>query len=40
MIDLGLSDGVWSEVKSGLVRGQQVIVDENTDDKKRGFRLF
>jgi len=40
MVDLGLTDGVWSEVKSGLVKGQQVIVDEHTDDKKRGFRLF
>jgi HlyD family secretion protein len=40
LIDLGLTDGVWTEVKSGLVQGQQVIVDEHTDDKKRGFRLF
>lgn len=40
LIDVGITDGVWTEIKSGLTSGAQVIIDEQTDEKKRGFRLF
>ncbi len=40
IIDVGITDGVWTEVKGGLQQGAQVIVDESVTKKQRGFRLF
>lgn len=40
LVDVGITDGVWTEIKSGLSAGGTVIVDEHTEEKKRGFRLF
>jgi HlyD family secretion protein len=39
-IEIGVSDGVYTEVKSGLRPGDSVVVDEKARDQKRGFRLF
>jgi HlyD family secretion protein len=40
LVDVGITDGVWTEIKKGLSAGSRVIVDERTEEKKRGFRLF
>ncbi len=40
VISLGISDGVWTEVKDSLKEGQEVIVDEKPREEKKGFRLF
>lgn len=40
LITVGITDGVWTEIKSGLESGAQVIIDEQAAEKKRGFRLF
>ncbi len=40
IVDIGITDGVWTEVKEGLAERAEVIVDEEVDKKKRGFRLF
>lgn len=40
LVDVGITDGVWSELRGGLAPGAQVIVDERPSGEKRGFRLF
>lgn len=40
LIEVGISDGVWTEVRAGLQPGEEVIVDERPTDENRGFRLF
>jgi len=40
LVQIGISDGVWTEIKEGLSKDQEVIVDEKPQDKKKGFRLF
>jgi len=40
IVNIGITDGVWTEIKNGIAQGRQVIVDEQLDEKKRGFRLF
>lgn len=40
IIKTGISDGVWTELKGGLEKGAQVIVDEKPQELKKGFRLF
>ncbi len=40
LIDIGISDGVWTEVEGGLEKGQEVIVDERPRNEEKGFRLF
>lgn len=40
VIDLGISDGVYTVVRSGLELGAPVIVDETATEVRRGFRLF
>lgn len=40
IIEVGVSDGVYTEVKGGLDKGAQVIVDEKPKESKKGFRLF
>jgi len=39
-IEPGVSDGVYTEAKSGLKTGDAVVVDEKPRDLKRGFRIF
>ena len=34
LIDVGITDGIFTEVKGGLKDGEKVIVDETDDDKK------
>jgi HlyD family secretion protein len=40
VIDIGISDGVYTVVKNGLDAGAAVIVDEKVNETQRGFRLF
>lgn len=40
VIQVGISDGVYTVVRSGLELGAPVIVDENATEARRGFRLF
>lgn len=40
IIQIGISDGVFTEVKGGLDKGALVIVDEKPREMKKGFRLF
>lgn len=40
IVDIGKSDGVWTELEGGLPKDAQVIVDEKPRESKRGFRLF
>jgi HlyD family secretion protein len=40
VIQIGISDGVYTVVKGGLEAGAAVIVDEKVSETKRGFRLF
>lgn len=40
VVEIGISDGVWTELKSGLSPGEQPIVDEKPRESKKGFRLF
>lgn len=40
IVKTGISDGVWTELKGGLEKGAQVIVDERPQEAKKGFRLF
>lgn len=40
LVDVGISDGVWTELRGGLAEKAQVIVDEKPSDEKKGFRLF
>jgi hypothetical protein len=40
IVKTGISDGVWTELKGGLEKGEQVIVDEKPQEAKKGFRLF
>ena len=40
IIQTGISDGVWTELKGGLEKDAKVIVDEKPQDLKKGFRLF
>ena len=39
-VDVGVSDGVWTELEAGLPKSAQVIVDERPPEEKKGFRLF
>lgn len=39
-IEIGISDGVYTVVRSGLEPEAPVIVDENASEARRGFRLF
>ena len=39
-VEIGISDGVWTELKQKLPEGSKVIVDEKPSDAKKGFRLF
>jgi HlyD family secretion protein len=34
LIDVGITDGIFTEVKGGLKDGEKVIIDETDDDKK------
>lgn len=40
VVEVGISDGVWTELKGGLTEGARPIVDEKPDESKKGFRLF
>ncbi len=40
IVETGVSDGVWTEVRGGLEKSASVIVDEKPRESKRGFRLF
>ena len=40
LVEVGITDGVWTEIESGLKAGVEVIIDENVNEAKRGFRLF
>jgi len=40
VIEIGISDGVYTVVHGGLQAGAPVIVDEKVSEQKRGFRLF
>jgi HlyD family secretion protein len=40
VVEVGISDGVWTELKEGLALGARPIVDEKPDESKKGFRLF
>jgi len=40
VIDIGISDGVYTVVRAGLEPAAAVIVDEKVDEQRRGFRLF
>jgi hypothetical protein len=40
LVDIGISDGVWTELRGGLDKGARVIVDERPRTDKKGFRLF
>jgi HlyD family secretion protein len=40
VIDIGISDGVYTAVRAGLEPNAKVIVDEKVDEQRRGFRLF
>lgn len=40
IVSTGISDGVWTELKGGLEKSAQVIVDERPRELKKGFRLF
>lgn len=40
VIEIGISDGVYTVVRAGLEPGAPVIVDENAAENRRGFRLF
>ena len=40
VIEIGATDGVFTEVKAGLSEGAKVIVDEKPSEGKGGFRLF
>lgn len=40
LVDIGISDGVWTELRGGLAEKAEVIVDEKPSDEKKGFRLF
>lgn len=40
IVQVGISDGVWTEVKGGLDAKSEVIVDEKPRASKKGFRLF
>jgi HlyD family secretion protein len=40
LIQVGITDGVWTEVKAGLSVGEKVVVDEKPVQTRKGFRLF
>ena len=41
IVEIGVSDGVWTELKDDqLPVGTEVVVEERGQQKKRGFRLF
>jgi HlyD family secretion protein len=40
VVEVGISDGVWTELKSELPPSVQFIVDEKPKESKKGFRLF
>lgn len=39
-VGIGVSDGVWTELKEKLPENSKLIVDEKPGDAKKGFRLF
>lgn len=39
-LELGISDGVWTQVVAGLSADALVVVDERNPEARRGFRLF
>jgi HlyD family secretion protein len=40
VVGIGITDGTWTELRGGLERGSEVVVEQREQDKKKGFRLF
>ncbi len=41
MLDVGITDGVWTEVKKGdMTPGTELVVEQREDKKKKKFGLF